>query len=93
MKAEFWRDKALPYVESRRACDSRICYQEHSHPTFSIGAVDSGGSVFTGAPGGPARSSLHLARWSLFPRTVATPATLCRINPGAIRCCIWMQHG
>lgn len=53
MKAEFWRDKALPYVESRRACDSRICYQEHSHPTFSIGAVDSGGSVFTGAPGGP----------------------------------------
>lgn len=53
MKTEFWRDAALPYVESRRACNSRICYQEHSHPTYSIGAVDGGGSVFTGAPGGP----------------------------------------
>ncbi len=53
MSTEFWRDTTLPYVESRRACDSRICYQEHSHPTYSIGAVDGGGSVFTGAPGGP----------------------------------------
>ena len=55
MSTEFWRDTALPYVESRRACDSRVCYQEHSHPTYSIGAVDGGGSVFTGAPGGPVR--------------------------------------
>lgn len=53
MKTEFWRDPALPYVESRRACNSRICYQAHSHPTYSIGAVDGGGSVFSGAPGGP----------------------------------------
>ncbi|MGE4590641.1 AraC family transcriptional regulator [Alcaligenes aquatilis] len=53
MKTEFWRNKALPYVESRRACDSRTCYLEHSHPTYSIGAVDSGSSIFTGAPDGP----------------------------------------
>ncbi|MBD3773881.1 MULTISPECIES: helix-turn-helix domain-containing protein [Stenotrophomonas] len=46
---EFWRDAAMPYVESRRACDSRACYRTHSHPTFSIGAVDQGTSLFTGA--------------------------------------------
>jgi AraC-like DNA-binding protein len=51
---EFWRDQALPYVESRRACHSRACYKSHSHPTFSIGAVDQGSSHFTGAAGGPA---------------------------------------
>jgi AraC-like DNA-binding protein len=45
----FWRDPALPFVESRRACRSRACYKPHSHPTFSIGAVDEGTSLFTGA--------------------------------------------
>jgi len=50
---EFWRDPALPQVESRRACHSRACYRAHSHPSFSIGAVDAGRSLFTGAPGGP----------------------------------------
>ncbi len=49
----FWRDPALPFVESRRACQSRACYRPHQHPTFSIGAVDEGHSVFTGAAGGP----------------------------------------
>lgn len=49
----FWRDSAMPYVESRQACHSRACYRPHSHPTFSIGAVDHGASVFTGAPDGP----------------------------------------
>lgn len=49
----FWRDPAMPYVESRRACHSRACYKAHSHPTFSIGAVDQGGSRFTGAGTGP----------------------------------------
>ncbi|MBN3729051.1 AraC family transcriptional regulator [Burkholderia sp. Ac-20379] len=43
----------MPFVESRRACRSRACYQPHHHPTFSVGAVDGGTSVFTGAPGGP----------------------------------------
>ena len=49
----FWRDPALPFVESRRACQSWACYKPHHHPTFSIGAVDGGTSVFTGAPSGP----------------------------------------
>ncbi|QCR38696.1 AraC family transcriptional regulator [Nissabacter sp. SGAir0207] len=51
--AQFWRDPAISYAESRRACCSRTCYKPHSHPTFSIGAVDAGGSIFTGAAAGP----------------------------------------
>ncbi|HDS1694960.1 MULTISPECIES: AraC family transcriptional regulator [unclassified Pseudomonas] len=50
--AALWRDPALPHVESRRACHSRACYKAHSHPTFSIGAVDAGRSHFTGAADG-----------------------------------------
>lgn len=50
--ASFWRDPALPWVDSRRACNSRACYRPHSHPSFSIGAVDQGHSLFTGAPEG-----------------------------------------
>ncbi|WDY60416.1 AraC family transcriptional regulator [Pseudomonas sp. PSKL.D1] len=50
-----WRDPALPWVESRRACHSRACYKAHSHPTFSIGAVDAGYSLFTGAGTGQTR--------------------------------------
>ncbi|MHA3902984.1 AraC family transcriptional regulator [Castellaniella sp. WN] len=49
----FWRDPALSFVESRRACRSRACYVPHRHPTFSIGAVDEGRSLFTGAADGP----------------------------------------
>lgn len=51
----FWRDPALPFMESRRACHSRACYKPHSHPTFSIGAVDQGSSLFTGAGQGQVR--------------------------------------
>lgn len=50
---EFWRDPALPHAESRRACHSRSCYKPHSHPTFSIGSVDRGSSLFTGAGDSP----------------------------------------
>lgn len=53
--AALWRDPALPHVESRRACHSRACYKAHSHPTFSIGAVDAGVSHFTGAGNGQER--------------------------------------
>ena len=49
---EFWRDPSLVFMESRRACHSRACYKPHSHPTFSIGAVDAGASLFTGAADG-----------------------------------------
>ena len=44
--SEFWYDPALPFVESRKASDSRACYRPHSHPTLSIGAVDAGLSHF-----------------------------------------------
>jgi len=44
---EFWSDPRMPYVETRRACQSRICYKAHSHPTFSIGVVDCGESNFS----------------------------------------------
>jgi len=47
----------MEHVETRRACHSRACYKAHSHPTFSVGAVDAGGSHFTGVSGGPA--ALH----------------------------------
>lgn len=43
---EFWQDERMPYVETRRSCFSRTCYKSHSHPTFSIGAIDEGNSVF-----------------------------------------------
>lgn len=43
---EFWQDGRMPYVETRRSCLSRTCYKSHSHPTFSIGAIDEGNSVF-----------------------------------------------
>ncbi len=55
--AEFWRDPSMEHVETRRACHSRACYKAHSHPTFSVGAVDAGASQFTGVSGGPA--ALH----------------------------------
>lgn len=53
--SEIWHDPALPFLESRRACHSRACYKAHSHPTFSIGAVDAGFSRFTGAGKGEER--------------------------------------
>lgn len=43
----FWRDPALPFVESRRAIRSRACYRPHTHPTLSIGVVDAGHSLFS----------------------------------------------
>ena len=43
----FWSDPRMPYVETRKACQSRICYKAHSHATFSIGAVDQGQSRFS----------------------------------------------
>jgi methylphosphotriester-DNA--protein-cysteine methyltransferase len=50
---EFWRDPALPFAESRRACRSLSCYRLHAHDTLSLGAVDEGRTVFTGAAQGP----------------------------------------
>lgn len=73
----FWRDPALPFVESRRACHSRACYRPHHHPTFSIGAVDCGTSVFTGAADGPI--ALHAGTLVFVP---ATRVHACNPTPG-----------
>lgn len=70
--AEFWRDSSMNFVESRRACHSRACYKLHSHPTFSLGAVDAGSSVFTGATGDT---------WSL------RPGMMVFIPAGAVHSC------
>ncbi|OSQ47478.1 AraC family transcriptional regulator [Thalassospira alkalitolerans] len=42
----FWRDAALPFVEAQRVRDGRgVCYEKHSHDTFSIGAITGGAST------------------------------------------------
>jgi AraC-like DNA-binding protein len=73
---EFWRDIAIPYAESRRACHSRACYKPHSHVTFSIGAVDQGVSHFMGAGTKPV--ALHAGTVVLIPASrvhACNPAT------------------
>lgn len=45
--SHFWRHPSVPYAESRYAQDSDACYAPHTHPTLSIGVVDSGNSVLT----------------------------------------------
>lgn len=62
----------MNFIESRRACHSRACYKLHSHPTFSLGAVDAGSSVFTGATGDT---------WSL------RPGMMVFIPAGAVHSC------
>ncbi|CAN7490558.1 AraC family transcriptional regulator [Cupriavidus necator] len=42
----WWADPALPFAESRRASHSSASYLPHTHPTLSVGAVDSGTSRF-----------------------------------------------
>ncbi|MEQ8286015.1 AraC family transcriptional regulator [Thalassospira sp.] len=43
----FWRDAALPFVELRRVADGHaVCYERHSHDTFSIGTVNAGFSTY-----------------------------------------------
>ncbi|MDF3838760.1 AraC family transcriptional regulator [Cupriavidus basilensis] len=54
--ARYWFDPAMPYVESRCACDSGAAYLPHTHPTLSIGAIDSGHSLFS-TEAGPVRLS------------------------------------
>ncbi|HYE00616.1 MAG TPA: AraC family transcriptional regulator [Alphaproteobacteria bacterium] len=43
----FWRDPALPALEARLVEGGRaVCYEMHSHPTFSIGVVTGGRSDY-----------------------------------------------
>ena len=53
--AEFRRSTALPHLEARRSCQTNPCYRPHAHDAFSIGAIDAGASVLTGAIGGTIR--------------------------------------
>ncbi|MBA1202649.1 AraC family transcriptional regulator [Pseudomonas capeferrum] len=75
--SHFWHDPAMPWVESRRACHSRACYKAHSHPTFSIGAVDAGASHFSGA--GPEQVRLTPGTLVLVP---AHRVHACNPEPG-----------
>lgn len=44
---QFWRDPELSFIEARSIEDgSKICYQPHSHETFSIGAITGGSSTY-----------------------------------------------
>ncbi|MDR3428442.1 MULTISPECIES: AraC family transcriptional regulator [Silvimonas] len=43
----FWANPDWYFVEGRRSHNGRACYQAHTHPTFSIGIVDAGSSLFT----------------------------------------------
>lgn len=72
----FRRDAALPFVESRRAADSRACYKPHTHPTFSVGAVDAG--VSTALLGGGAPVALGPGDVVLVP-----PEVVHACNPAA----------
>ncbi|HAT1557738.1 TPA: AraC family transcriptional regulator, partial [Aeromonas hydrophila] len=43
----FWHDPALPFIEARAVQDGRrVCYDKHSHPHFSIGAITGGHSHY-----------------------------------------------
>ncbi|TDR33085.1 AraC family transcriptional regulator [Hydromonas duriensis] len=45
----FWRDSSIPFIEVRSVADGRkVCYEKHSHDTFSIGAVTAGYSQYVG---------------------------------------------
>lgn len=44
-RPDFWRDPALPFVESRQARDSRACYAAHTHATLSLGLIEGGHSL------------------------------------------------
>lgn len=68
----FWRDRHLPHVELRQTRHSCACYVPHSHPGYSIGSVDVGHSLFTGALGGP--------------RTIG-PGTLVYVPPNQVHAC------
>ncbi|WP_404837435.1 helix-turn-helix domain-containing protein [Aeromonas media] len=43
----FWHDPALPFIEARAVQDGRhVCYDKHSHPHVSIGAITGGHSHY-----------------------------------------------
>lgn len=68
----FWRAPALPFLEARAVEDGRaVCYDLHSHATFSIGAVTGG------------RSEFRIGRR----RHEVTPGTVVLMNPEEAHAC------
>ena len=75
--SSFWRDAALPFIESRSVIDGRrVCYARHSHETFSIGLIDSGASTYVNAD--------HQCR--------IEAGTLVLMNPGDVHACNPIQN-
>ena len=73
----FWRDAALPFIESRSVEDGRrVCYARHSHETFSIGLIDSGASTYINGE--------HQCR--------VEAGTLVLMNPGDVHACSPIQN-
>ncbi|MGH8081441.1 MAG: helix-turn-helix domain-containing protein [Lysobacter sp.] len=68
----FWRDPRLPFIEARWVGDGRaLCYDKHTHETYSIGAIDGGRSRY-----------LNGARhWTVQRGTVVA------MNPGEVHAC------
>ena len=45
--SQFWRDPGVPFIEARQVSDGRlVCYERHSHDSFSIGAITAGRSGY-----------------------------------------------
>jgi len=75
--SSFWRDEALPFIESRSVEDGRrVCYARHSHETFSIGLIDSGASTYINGD--------HQCR--------VEAGTLVLMNPGDVHACNPIQN-
>lgn len=75
--SSFWRDAALPFIESRSVDDGRrVCYARHSHETFSIGLIDSGASSYINGD--------HQCR--------IEAGTLVLMNPGDVHACNPIQN-
>ena len=68
----FWRDPALPFVETREALDGRqLCYAKHSHEYFSIGTITRGRSTYLNEKA----------------REQIAAGTLVLMNPGDVHAC------
>lgn len=82
---EFHRSTAIPSLELRRSCRENTCYRPHTHDVLSLGLIDEGSSVLTGALTGPV---------SLAPGDVVVipPGHVHSCNPDAGRWQYQMTH-
>ncbi|MGJ0184232.1 AraC family transcriptional regulator [Corynebacterium glyciniphilum] len=82
---EFHRSTAIPSLELRRSCRENTCYRPHTHDVLSLGLIDEGSSVLTGALTGPV---------SLAPGDVVVipPGHVHSCNPNAGRWRYQMTH-